>query len=148
MSEQRIPTEIRRDVRERANLICEYCLLSEADSYFAHQIEHIISLKHGGSSNIENLALACVFCNRNKGSDLGSVIPSSNLLIRFFNPRTDIWAKHFRLEGSLIEPLTDIGVVTARIFKFNIDDRVLEREILIRTSRFPDNAASLLLRDH
>jgi hypothetical protein len=147
MSEH-ISAEIRRLVRKRANSVCEYCLISEENSYFRHQLEHIISLKHGGSSQSDNLALACVFCNRNKGSDIASVVPGSTELTRFFNPRIDVWSNHFRLEDSQILPLTNIGEATIRILQFNSDDRVLEREILFRGGSFPDDAALLLIREH
>lgn len=85
----RADSETRVVVAARANYICEYCLIAEEDAYFRFQIEHIISRKHGGSSELENLALACVFCNRYKGSDIASLIPETNKLIRFYNPRVD-----------------------------------------------------------
>ena len=76
----RISSETRRIVTSRANYVCEYCLIAEEDSYFRFQIEYIISRKHGGNSELENLALACVFCNRYKGSDIASLIPETNEL--------------------------------------------------------------------
>jgi 5-methylcytosine-specific restriction endonuclease McrA len=78
-----ISPEIRQLVASRANYICEYCLIAEEDAYFRFQVEHIISRKHGGSSELENLALACVFCNRYKGSDIASLIPETGELVRF-----------------------------------------------------------------
>jgi 5-methylcytosine-specific restriction endonuclease McrA len=65
-----ISPEIRQIVAVRANYVCEYCLVAEEDAYFKFQVEHITSRKHGGPSEIDNLALACVFCNRYKGSDI------------------------------------------------------------------------------
>ena len=47
----------------------------DEDSGFAHQVDHVISRKHGGSSTSENLAYACVICNRYKGSDVASIEP-------------------------------------------------------------------------
>jgi hypothetical protein len=79
----RVSPETRRIVAARANHICEYCLIAEADAYFRFQVEHIISRKHSGSSELENLALACVFCNRYKGSDVASLIPGTSEPIRF-----------------------------------------------------------------
>lgn len=78
-----ISSELRQLVANRANSICEYCLMAEEDTYFRFQVEHIISRKHGGSSDLENLALSCVFCNRYKGSDIATLIPQNNELIRF-----------------------------------------------------------------
>jgi hypothetical protein len=41
-------------------------------------------------------------------------------LVRFFNPRTDWWADHYKLDGVIIRPLTDNGKVTAQILGFNV----------------------------
>lgn len=132
-----ISAEVRQAVALRANNICEYCLIAEDDAYFKHQVEHIISRKHGGSSEPENLALACVFCNRYKGSDIASLNLQTNELIRFYNPRIDRWREHFRLNGIVIESLTDTGEATSRILQMNHDDQLLEREALSRIGRYP-----------
>jgi len=144
----RISSEIRQLVASRANYVCEYCLIAEADAYFRFQVEHIISRKHGGSSELENLALACVFCNRYKGSDIASLIPEAGKLIRFYNPRVDRWHEHFRLNGVVIEPLTEIGEATVRILQMNHNDQILERQVLSRRGRYPAEATSLLTTEH
>ena len=143
-----ISPETRQIVASRANFVCEYCLIAEADAYFRFQVEHIISRKHGGSSELENLALACVFCNRYKGSDIASLIPESGELVRFFNPRINRWREHFRLNGVVIEPLTEIGEATVRILQMNHDDQILERQVLSRRGRYPSKAAVLLTTEH
>ena len=143
-----VSAETRQTVGSRANFVCEYCLIAEADAYFRFQVEHIISRKHGGSSELENLALACVFCNRYKGSDIASLIPETSELVRFHNPRTDRWREHFHLNGVVIESLTEIGEATARILQMNHDDQILEREVLSRRGRYPSEAALLLITEH
>ena len=75
-------------VVERARRRCEYCLVHEDNGGFPHQIDHIISRKHGGSSDIGNLAYACILCNRYKGTDIAS-IDRSGRPIRLFDPRRD-----------------------------------------------------------
>lgn len=131
-----INTELRQTIADRAKQSCEYCLIAEADTFYGCEVDHIISLKHGGSSNADNLAYACALCNRAKGSDVGS-ISASGEFTRFFNPRTDHWSEHFRLEGSLIQPLTTIGEVTARIFGFNDSTRLHERDEMIQFRIYP-----------
>lgn len=131
-----ISTELRQTIADRAKQSCEYCLIAEADTFYSCEVDHIISLKHGGSSNADNLAYACALCNRAKGSDVGS-ISASGEFIRFFNPRTDHWSAHFKLEGSLIQPLTTIGEVTARIFGFNDSARLHERDEMIQFGKYP-----------
>jgi hypothetical protein len=118
----------RRLVIERAARRCEYCLAHKDSAGFPHQIDHIVSRKHGGSSGIGNLAYACVLCNRYKGSDIASVDRSGHP-IRFFDPWRDIWAEHFKLNGPVIQPMTLVGEVTARLLKLNASERVIERQL-------------------
>lgn len=59
---------------ERADHLCEYCLIHEDNTFFGCQVDHIISEKHGGATALDNLAYACAVCNRAKGSDVGSVM--------------------------------------------------------------------------
>ncbi len=140
-----VSREVRDHVAERAGEICEYCLIAQQDSYYRHQIEHIISIKHGGLTDPENLALACIFCNRNKGSDIAS-LNAAGELVRFYDPRSDIWSVHFRLDGAKVIPLTDTGETTVRILQINDDERVLERQVLIRADRYPNENALLMTR--
>ncbi len=141
MSRPYISEELRRLVAERGDHLCEYCLISEADRSSSYQIDHIISVKHGGSTTPDNLAYACIFCNLQKGTDLGSINWDTGELVRFFNPRRDVWGEHFRLDEAVIQPLTDIGEVTARILEFNNSDRLLERQALIAVDRYPSPPA-------
>ncbi|HLL73196.1 MAG TPA: HNH endonuclease signature motif containing protein [Pyrinomonadaceae bacterium] len=136
-----LSAEVRQLVAARADYLCEYCLIAEDDTFLGCEVDHIISLKHGGSSEVENLAYACVFCNRQKGSDIGSVSRQSGEFSRLFNPRTDRWSDHFHLTGSTLQPLSLIGEVTARILNFNAADRILERRALQETNKYPGQAA-------
>ncbi len=123
----------RQMVGERAKFCCEYCRLPEADSYIGFQADHIVSWKHGGPTISENLAYACADCNRNKGTDLGTLLYGQRDLTRFFNPRTDGWDNHFGLEPSgFIEAVSDIGRATVKILEFNHPDRVIERALLVK----------------
>jgi len=128
---------LRALVAERALQCCEYCLMHEDDSFSRHQIDHIISRKHGGASTENNLAYACIRCNAWKGSDIGSLDPASGHFVRLFHPRQHRWGDHFRFKGALIEPLTPEGVVTARLLKLNLDKRVAERRLLIAMGKYP-----------
>jgi len=140
MARNYINAELRRLVVNRADSLCEYCFIPDEDG-LSFQVEHIISLKHGGSTTEDNLAYSCVFCNLNKGTDLGSIVWQTGELVRFFNPRRDFWGEHFRLDDNAIQPLTDIGEVTARILDFNNDERIVERQELIEVGRYPSASA-------
>lgn len=137
-----VAVELRRLVAARANFLCEYCLVHEDDTFLGCQVDHIIAEKHGGLTVADNLSYACAFCNRAKGSDIGSLAPSSGEFTRFFHPRTDRWPDHFELHGVMILPRTEIGEATIRILGLNQADRVLERETLQRIGRYPTMEAA------
>ncbi len=128
---------LRNEVARRAHHRCEYCLIHEDDIAFRPHIDHIISRKHGGLSDIENLAYACVICNRNKGSDVASIDGSSGEIVRLFHPRHDRWADHFQLDGCSIRALSDVGAATAGLLKFNVPERLAERSILQSLGSYP-----------
>ncbi|MGD0434919.1 MAG: HNH endonuclease signature motif containing protein [Bryobacteraceae bacterium] len=132
-----VSESLRRFVAERAANRCEYCLLHEDDSYSPHQIDHIVSRKHGGLSDSDNLAYACLRCNAWKGSDVGSLDTQSGAFVSLFHPRRQRWGDHFALRGTLIEPLTAEGKATARLLKLNLDKRVVERRLLAAVGRYP-----------
>src|SRR4051812_20614771 len=89
----------RRSVIERAQGRCEYCQKSDDHKInpYRHEIDHVIAEKHGGSTELSNLAYACFQCNRYKGTDIASLDPQTGEVTRLFNPRTQEWADHFAL---------------------------------------------------
>lgn len=137
MKKQYVPAALRRKVRQRARHRCEYCLLAEEHAFFTHEADHILAEKHGGETNLENLALACFDCNRFKGSDIASLDLKSKRLTPLFHPREQNWGDHFRVAKGKILPLTAIGRVTERLLKFNLPERVEVREILFRDGYYP-----------
>jgi hypothetical protein len=139
MTQTYIPTALRQIVQERAGGRCEYCLYPQDMSFLAFEVEHIIAEKHGGATTADNLALACPYCNRFKGTDLGSLDPETGELTPFFNPRTQRWADHFRLDldEARIVPLTPEGRVTVAILQLNHLHRIVERQRLIQAGKYP-----------
>jgi hypothetical protein len=132
-----IDVALRRLVTERAGSCCEYCLLDQQDSPFSFHIEHIISEKHGGETRAEYLCLSCPECNAFKGSDIGSIDRETGLLTPLFNPRTQSWSDHFRLEGTQIIALSAEGRVTTFLLRLNSVERTAERTLLIQLNRYP-----------
>jgi hypothetical protein len=138
--------ELRRLVRSRASGVCEYCLVHEDDTVLGNEIDHIISEKHGGPTEEGNLAFTCRPCNRNKGSDIASIVEGSDDVIRLFNPRRDKWNDHFTLIGVEILGRTPIGKATARLLAFNEPIRLQERQAMIDAGRFPSDAAAKAIK--
>jgi hypothetical protein len=122
---------LRQEVRARAADRCEYCRKPPGFSAYPHHIEHIIACKHGGTSEIDNLAWACFQCNVAKGSDIASYDPLSGSLTPLFNPRTDDWHEHFELVESEIRGKTAIGRATVRLLQMNQPENLEVRRLLI-----------------
>ncbi|MDX2250197.1 MAG: HNH endonuclease signature motif containing protein [Bacteroidia bacterium] len=133
-----IPDSFRSFVAERALYKCEYCRTPESNSFYKFQIDHIISLKHGGQTELENLAYSCPICNRNKGSDLGTLLADNGPVIRFFHPRKDQWENHFEvsIEG-ILYPKTEEAEATIKILGMNHPDSIIERALLIKVRLYP-----------
>ena len=134
----KISKSIKLKVAQRAKFCCEYCLFPEAFLATFFHVDHIRSLKHGGLTILYNLAYACPHCNQNKGSDVATFIGRSDeSLVRFFNPRKDIWQEHFELYNGQILGKTQIGEATAFILGFNEPDKIIFRQALIDCKLFP-----------
>ncbi len=123
-----ISESLRQLVEKRADYKCEYCQIPNNISFYPHEVDHVIALKHRGKTIRENLAYACWRCNRYKGSDLGSFDPQTNQFSFLFNPRTQAWKEHFVLENTLIVGLTPEGRTTVALLQLNSNERMAERE--------------------
>ncbi len=132
-----IPESMRRAVIERAQACCEYCLLGANDGVFAHEVDHILSEKHRGQTDLNNLCFACFECNRHKGSDIASLDVDTNTITPLYNPRLDRWSDHFRLVNAWIEPLTAIGRVTTYLLQMNAEEQLALRTVLIDLRAYP-----------
>lgn len=119
-------------VAERASFRCEYCRILDTTSLHGFHVDHIISKKHSGSDEINNLAWSCATCNRHKGTDVASYDSDTGGLTPFFNPQTDMWNEHFELNEYRIIGRTPIGRVTVRIYQVNIARQIAARSWIIR----------------
>lgn len=127
-----IPDRLRLLIANRAQRRCEYCQFHEEDSFLSFQIDHIISLKHGGETQEDNLAWTCFSCNNNKGSDIGTILFPDKLFIRLFNPRIELWDEHFEIIDYMIHPKSLIAEATIKVLKLNEVERIMERQVINR----------------
>jgi hypothetical protein len=133
----RVSQAIRQQVSQRANQRCEYCRKPEGVSQYSHHVDHIIALRHGGTSSLDNLAWACFQCNSTKTTDIASYDSETKQLTPLYNPRNQEWDDHFVVRGSVIEGKTPVGrVTTVRILQMNHPDQVETREHLIKAKRW------------
>src|SRR5262249_9068504 len=133
----RLPVSLRKLIRERAALRCEYCLLAEDNALLPHEPDHVIAVKHGGLTEAANLALACFDCNRYKGSDIASLDPETGFLTPLFNPRVDDGREQFATGGGVSAPRTVRARVTAALLRLNLAARVEVRRELAELDRWP-----------
>ena len=132
-----IAEALRQQVIDRAQGRCEYCLIHQQDSLYMHEIDHVIPEKHRGVTSLENLCLACLDCNRHKGSDFASFDPETGEVALLFNPREQNWTDHFRLDGAEIVPISAAGRVTVFVLQLNDPMRLRARQGLLAAGRYP-----------
>ena len=97
-----VPKAIDQAVRLRAQDRCEYCRVPQSASRLRFWIDHVIATQHLGTDALDNLALACPFCNRHKGPNVGGFDLPSTILVPLYRPRRDIWGDHLQLREGLL----------------------------------------------
>jgi len=128
---------VQRAVRERAKNRCEYCHFPEAFAEVPFHVDHIIARQHGGPSEVDNLALACCFCNLYKGPNLSGVDAESGQIVRLFHPREHVWTEHFSWNGPSLVGRTANGRATIQALRLNRADAVAVRQLLMREGVYP-----------
>ena len=123
-------------VRARAEGICEYCHFPEAFADAPFQIDHVIAEKHGGKTELSNLAYSCYYCNSYKGPNIAGLDSDTGEIIRLFNPRTDDWNYHFRWRGPTLIGLTPLARGTIETLRINHPDAIASRAALITEGEF------------
>ncbi|MEA5619472.1 HNH endonuclease signature motif containing protein [Cronbergia sp. UHCC 0137] len=121
MSNRKITDSIQQEVRQRALELCEYCHASEKWQYVLFTVDHVIPLSKNGENTIDNLALACFHCNRQKSNKITGIDPDSGNEVALFNPRKSFWNKHFiwSINGLIIIGLTPTGKATISTLNLN-----------------------------
>lgn len=135
----RISKKKRAEIEERADGLCEYCGLPHELSTPPFSIEHILPISKGGNDDLENLALACSVCNGSKYNKTEAVDPENLEIVALYNPRKDVWNKHFdwNTDFSLIVGKTAIGRATVEALKLNRERTVNIRKFLHSVGKHP-----------
>jgi 5-methylcytosine-specific restriction endonuclease McrA len=95
VSKSKIPLAQRARVAEAAGYQCGYCQTQEIVIGMPLVIDHIIPEIAGGTSEDQNLWLACRRCNEFKGAQTSATDPETGEQMPLFNPRTLVWSTHF-----------------------------------------------------
>jgi len=121
MSRPYIPAAVRRRVAESARYRCGFCQTQQTIVGVPLHVEHIFPLAAGGTSNEDNLWLACPVCNNYKGTQTHAPDPDTDDEVPLFNPRTQTWTDHFAWSDTGVEilGLTPVGRATVVALKLN-----------------------------
>ena len=102
-------------------------------------IDHIASRVAGGTTALENLALACPHCNAHKWAAAEELDPDTGLAVRLFHPRQDVWDEHFEWTGNgVLTGRTSIGRATMNGLRMNAPEMIELRVLLAELGLFPE----------
>lgn len=109
---------------------------------FSHdpfEVEHIVPISRKRATNSENLAFSCRGCNLFKLNKTEGFDAVSDETVRLYNPRKDIWSKHFgwAKNFTIVIGLTPIGRVTVEVLKLNRLGLINQREMLYKFGKHP-----------
>jgi hypothetical protein len=126
--------ELAAEARRRAGHRCAYFRVPQASFRRPFHIEHIVARQHGGTTQLDNLALACWRCNLKKGPNLAGIDPDTGRTVPLFHPRKDTWADHFAVRIGTLLPLgleiqgrTAVGRATVQVLGLNDEMRQMLR---------------------
>jgi HNH endonuclease len=99
----------------------------------------ITYLKHGGTSDEENLWLACPMCNGHKSDRIDAIDPETGVTVPIFNPRREQWDSHFEWveDGTVIRGKTPVGRATVAVLQMNHPDVVAARGLWVEVGWHP-----------
>lgn len=130
---------LRQGISEQARHRCGYCLRSEELMGMILTIDHIIPQAKGGSSEEDNLWLACPSRNQFKGAQTHAPDPESGTTLALFNPRTQAWTQHFAWndDGTRIIGVTPCGRATLDALRINNPEIVVARRMWVSAGWWP-----------
>jgi hypothetical protein len=136
---QAILKHLQDAVRARARELCEYCHTNERWQYVPFTIDHVIPTNLGGTTTLENLALACFHCNRHKSNKIEIFDEETAMTVALFNPRTMQWSQHFRWSRDFltVEAMTNEGRITIQPLDLNRERLNLIRAEDVVVKRHP-----------
>lgn len=143
MSSRRPSRKLSRQVAERAQWRCEYCLSPAAYSAQPFEADHIVPFSLGGKTTLENLAWSCG-CNRFKADRTHAYDPRTQRWVPLYNPRLHRWSEHFTWSADVerIIGRTATGRATAITLRMNRQELCNLRRVLYRSGEHPAQSKS------
>lgn len=135
----RISRQLDGKIRQASKNRCGYCLTPQSLTSYKLEIEHIYPLAKGGTTEKENLCLACRHCNLHKSSKIFGFDAVSARRVRLFDPNRQNWSEHFVWDREKISIIgkTPCGRATIYALKMNDDLQTNARKVWKLTNLFP-----------
>jgi hypothetical protein len=126
------PEHLRRQVRERAQGLCEYCLCPADLTSAPFHCEHIQPRNAGGETTLDNLAWSCPSCNGHKYTHTHAIDSQSGRRVPLFHPRRQKWKRHFAWSADFLHIVgrTQTGRATVEALQMNRPELVNLRRML------------------
>ena|SRR2546426_4174024 len=134
-----ISRQLRKRLADAAEYRCGYCLTPQSIIGSRLTVDHIVPEAKEGKAVEENLWLACLACNQSKGARLEARDPITRRRVRLFNPRKQVWRKHFRWseDGTEIIAFTPCGRATVTALQLNRPEIVAARWLWVQVGWWP-----------
>ncbi|MBE9031746.1 HNH endonuclease [filamentous cyanobacterium LEGE 11480] len=135
-----ISSDLREQVRQRAQCACEFCGTTEINIGNQLTIDHFQPQSKGGSDDLDNLIYACIACNQYKQD----YWPSNKMAKKLWNPRKETANQHLieQTDGQLTA-LTPTGEFTIARLRLNRHQLVKARQ-----QRHQQQQTQLLLKNY
>jgi hypothetical protein len=139
MYSERVSRSLRLRVQERAKGLCEYCQAPANCASASFHCEHIYPRKIGGRTSLDNLALACPWCNSAKHTKTHALDPQTDQRVPLFNPRLQNWNRHFMWSENFLHIIgrTRSGRATVEALNMNRLEQVNMRIALRSMRKYP-----------
>jgi HNH endonuclease len=133
-----IALALRQMVVERPQGRCEYCRTSQA-LVVEMEVDHIAPQSAGGTTDLDNLCLACVGCNGFKLAHETGIDPNTGEEALLFHPRSQRWDEHFAwsADGVQIMGLTPVGRSTVARLRMNRERMIDARRLWVQAGWHP-----------
>ena len=139
----RLSPRLYRQVATRARDRCEDCGLPQAAEVMDLTVDHVVPRAGQGSTELSNLALACLACNSRKWKFTQSTDSLTGRQVPLDDPRRQRWQDHFRwIDDDLtrIEGKTATGRATVELLQMNSRRAVQIRRWLMLVGLHPPHA--------
>ena len=135
----RISLKLEKEIRLEAENRCGYCLCEQKYVMAWLEIEHIFPLSKDGTTEKENLWLACPFCNSFKSAQTHGNDPITRRKVELFNPRKQIWKNHFAFSPDKvhIDGITACGRATVIALQLNYELALETRKHWVEVGWYP-----------